>query len=347
MHALDKSKQWLQPQAAKPCPRTGKAGPRAVLTEAQAIEIYAHGQTMKKYGVDPLKHGQSVALAKQYNVSPKTIRDIWNRRTWTQETRHLWGETEAPMIRRKSVSKAHDIKADEEATPPSSISTFPKPLSPSPPLTLAQPRISTDALAKSPSLRVSLSFPGMHEPSPAMGLDVSEVPKSSSAKQPAHACFTSTARRHSLHDAAILSSAAPRFSLDASSCPSSMDPSALAPPAGAMPTHGPRNQTGGPASAGHFTATGGFSAAAPAAGCGRRVDGGGAAARGGPAQPPGHLARLSAPLADAGRAEQAAVGSGAVTVPLAEAVARSTAAAAAAAAAAARIDPFHLDWPHW
>jgi hypothetical protein len=30
--------------------------------------------------------------SKKYNVSPKSIRDILNRRTWTKETRHLWAQ---------------------------------------------------------------------------------------------------------------------------------------------------------------------------------------------------------------------------------------------------------------
>jgi hypothetical protein len=49
--------------------------------------------------MDPLLSGQSAAVAKKFNVSPKAIRDIWNRRTWTQETHHLWTEDEHPIIR--------------------------------------------------------------------------------------------------------------------------------------------------------------------------------------------------------------------------------------------------------
>jgi hypothetical protein len=36
-----------------------------------------------------------------FNVSPKTIRDIWNRRTWATETRHLWKDGETQGIRKK------------------------------------------------------------------------------------------------------------------------------------------------------------------------------------------------------------------------------------------------------
>ncbi len=36
--------------------------------------------------------GQSVPVAKRFGVSPKTVRDIWSRRTWTYTTEQLWTE---------------------------------------------------------------------------------------------------------------------------------------------------------------------------------------------------------------------------------------------------------------
>ncbi len=61
-----------------------KSHPRAVLHESQAIEIYRQRKTKStRIGAD----SNTVLLAKKYNVSPKTIRDIWNRRTWIQQTR--------------------------------------------------------------------------------------------------------------------------------------------------------------------------------------------------------------------------------------------------------------------
>ncbi len=71
---------------------------RVVLTPKLAKEIYARkleflapkdfyscfnssSRTLK---------GRSVPVAKMYNVSAKTIRDIWNRRTWTFATSTLW-----------------------------------------------------------------------------------------------------------------------------------------------------------------------------------------------------------------------------------------------------------------
>ncbi len=76
------------------------ATPRAVLTEAQAIEIYMLGQKIRK-SCFHLRNDDSVVLARKFCVSPKTIRDIWNRRTWTKETKYLWNENERPMIRKK------------------------------------------------------------------------------------------------------------------------------------------------------------------------------------------------------------------------------------------------------
>jgi hypothetical protein len=65
--------------------------PRALLAAQQAIEIYTHRI--------PSFRGKIAMQAKKYNVSPKTIRDILNRRTWTKETRHLWAQDEQASIR--------------------------------------------------------------------------------------------------------------------------------------------------------------------------------------------------------------------------------------------------------
>jgi hypothetical protein len=70
--------------------------PRALLTEREAVEIYL----CRKKSSSGHKVSTN-ALANKYNVSPKAIRDIWNRRTWAPETRHLWTDGERPMIREK------------------------------------------------------------------------------------------------------------------------------------------------------------------------------------------------------------------------------------------------------
>ena len=65
--------------------------PRALLTAQQAMEIYSHRF--------PSFRGKVAMQARKYHVSPKTIRDILNRRTWTKDTRHMWAEDEQPSIR--------------------------------------------------------------------------------------------------------------------------------------------------------------------------------------------------------------------------------------------------------
>jgi hypothetical protein len=74
---------------------TKRLCPRALLTEREAVEIYLCRRSSSGHKVS------TSALAEKYNISPKAIRDIWNRRTWAPETRHLWTENERPMIREK------------------------------------------------------------------------------------------------------------------------------------------------------------------------------------------------------------------------------------------------------
>ena len=79
--------------------------PRAVLTQEDAIEIYMLRKTDSNgFGVGSRLTGNTAALSRRYNVSPKTIRDIWNRRTWTPETRPFWEAGEQPMERCKPTS---------------------------------------------------------------------------------------------------------------------------------------------------------------------------------------------------------------------------------------------------
>jgi hypothetical protein len=74
--------------------------PRAILTEAEAVEIYQCQRTKPmRFRFDPALTGKTSAVAKKYNVSPKAVRDIWNRRTWTMETQHLWSDFDKPMVR--------------------------------------------------------------------------------------------------------------------------------------------------------------------------------------------------------------------------------------------------------
>ena len=70
---------------------------RIILTPQLALEIYSHKlllQTPRDFGscfeAARLLKGQSTHIGRKYNVSAKTIRDIWNRRTWTFATCSLW-----------------------------------------------------------------------------------------------------------------------------------------------------------------------------------------------------------------------------------------------------------------
>jgi hypothetical protein len=72
--------------------------PRAVLTQEEAVEIYIFGPAIRRRGDEfNLQNDGSVELAKKYNVSPKTIRDVWNRQTWAKVTEHLWEKNARPM----------------------------------------------------------------------------------------------------------------------------------------------------------------------------------------------------------------------------------------------------------
>jgi hypothetical protein len=90
-----------------------KLRPRAVLTEDQAIHIYSQREKTDCFGYQSLR---SASLAKHFDVSPKTIRDIWNRRTWANETRHLWTEDEHPMIRTKKQRFALSSSLETESS---------------------------------------------------------------------------------------------------------------------------------------------------------------------------------------------------------------------------------------
>jgi hypothetical protein len=65
-----------------------------VLTPQIAMEIYSCKMEiealMKDHSCRAPLQGQSSYIANRFNVSAKTIRDIWSRRTWTFATSSLW-----------------------------------------------------------------------------------------------------------------------------------------------------------------------------------------------------------------------------------------------------------------
>jgi hypothetical protein len=74
--------------SSPPVRRSGVA-----LTEASAQDIYREKLQLEEGGVKTSGariKGPSSEIARLYNVSPKTVRDIWNRVTWKYATSHLW-----------------------------------------------------------------------------------------------------------------------------------------------------------------------------------------------------------------------------------------------------------------
>jgi hypothetical protein len=78
---------------------------RSKLTEAQVIEIYkfkvdtlSRCRRTFKYAWEPsekILRGQGVDVAQSYGLDPKTVRAIWQRKTWTKVTNHLWKEEDS------------------------------------------------------------------------------------------------------------------------------------------------------------------------------------------------------------------------------------------------------------
>jgi hypothetical protein len=70
---------------------------RAVLTTQQAAEIFnLQGPSLISHILSGgcIFSSRSVAVAKMFGVSPKAVRDIWNKRTWRHSTSHLFPENE-------------------------------------------------------------------------------------------------------------------------------------------------------------------------------------------------------------------------------------------------------------
>ena len=61
-----------------------------VLTKEKALQIYECRPSIAKDN----KKGQSQPVSLRFDVSPKTVRDIWNRKTWPYATCSLWSQSE-------------------------------------------------------------------------------------------------------------------------------------------------------------------------------------------------------------------------------------------------------------
>ena len=75
-----------------------RMGSHYVLTKVKAVEIYmrkisvlqSNQATLCPLSPNEALKGKSESASAEFGVSPKTIRDIWNRRTWQHATFHLW-----------------------------------------------------------------------------------------------------------------------------------------------------------------------------------------------------------------------------------------------------------------
>ncbi len=72
---------------------------RCILDRNKARDIYKLKFLANKSTSPPNAEGQaisiSVLLAAQYGVASKTIRDIWQRKIWTQDTADLYDQEQA------------------------------------------------------------------------------------------------------------------------------------------------------------------------------------------------------------------------------------------------------------
>jgi hypothetical protein len=64
---------------------------RIILTEKKAGEIYSLKPSPSFPESTKRGESQSRLVAEKYGVSPKTVRDIWNRKTWIAATLHMSG----------------------------------------------------------------------------------------------------------------------------------------------------------------------------------------------------------------------------------------------------------------
>ncbi len=88
--------------------------PRVILNGSLAAEIYAEKLALvaPTFFESCLKDsrvktkGKSVTVSAKYGVSTKTIKDIWNRRTWTNATSALWSRGNQRFVEHCACAKA-------------------------------------------------------------------------------------------------------------------------------------------------------------------------------------------------------------------------------------------------
>ena len=70
---------------------------RIILTQLQAAEIYEMKPAVPSRIAHQRSASQSRMVAERYGVSSKTVRDIWNKKTWIFATMHLQNKTADDM----------------------------------------------------------------------------------------------------------------------------------------------------------------------------------------------------------------------------------------------------------
>ena len=70
---------------------------RIILTQLQAAEIYEMKPAVSSRIAHQRSASQSRMVAERYGVSSKTVRDIWNKKTWIFATMHLQNKTADDM----------------------------------------------------------------------------------------------------------------------------------------------------------------------------------------------------------------------------------------------------------
>ena len=93
---------------------------RICLTQKEAMEIYSHklqliNPTSYKASIQSWKknvRGESSKLAKIYGVSSKTIRDIWNRKSWSIATKGLWRQESIEQVPNLTCVPRSNFKRD-------------------------------------------------------------------------------------------------------------------------------------------------------------------------------------------------------------------------------------------
>ena len=88
-----------------------------MLIESQALAIYEIKLSLQPPVFHPsekcnLVRGKSRTVSRLFGVSPRAIRDIWNRRTWCHVTKHLWHKEKdfrTPVIESGESSGSHPL----------------------------------------------------------------------------------------------------------------------------------------------------------------------------------------------------------------------------------------------